>query len=750
MAGEAWQASWIGVAETPAVNQWSCFRKVVHLDSVPKQAVARIAVDSKYWLWVNGELVVFEGQLKRGPTPNDTYFDRVGIAPYLQKGENTIAVLVWYFGKHGFSHKSSGKAGLVFDAEVDEKPVLSDDSWKAMIHPAYENTGEPHPNFRLPESNIRFDARNDILGWQNPEFDDAAWASAALHGVPPCAPWNQLVERPVPLWKDFGLKDYVNAAELPTVSDGTVIKAKLPYNAQVTPYLKIEGPAGQLVDIRTDQYDAGCPSVRAEYLSGNGVQEYENQGWFNGHEMHYTIPAGFKILALKYRETGYDTEFTGTFTCDDEFLNRYREKALRTLYITMRDTYMDCPDRERAQWWGDLVNEMGEAFYALDPRSALLARKGILELANWQRVDNSIFSPIPAGNWDRELPMQMLNSVGYYGFWTYFMYTGDLETIRAVYPAVKRYLSVWKHDDDGLAVQRMGGWGWGDWGDNKDMPVLFNGWLHLALKGQRLMAVALGETADLEGIDVRMKGIERSFNRIFWTGKEYRSPGYEGETDDRAHALAVLSGLARPEHYPVIRDVLRVQEHSSPYMEKYVGEALYVMRYEDDAIARTKKRFHQMVQSETTTLWEHWQSEAGTVNHAWSGGALTLLSQYGAGVAPVTPGYATYHVLPQMGPLKHIKTTVPSVKGDIAVALLNEADAFSMKLNSPADTTAIIGIPKRSGSSIESIEVNGETVWKDGKPMERHSVAFVEETEHYIKFSTQPGSWSLVAAFKGE
>lgn len=29
---------------------------------------------------------------------------------------------------------------------------------------------------------------------------------------------------------------------------------------------------------------------------------------------------------------------------------------------------MDCPDRERAQWWGDEVNELGEAFYVLDPR----------------------------------------------------------------------------------------------------------------------------------------------------------------------------------------------------------------------------------------------------------------------------------------------------------------------------------------------------------------------------------------------
>ena len=735
------------------VNQWTCFRKVVHLDQLPRQAVARIAADSKYWLWINGELVVFEGQLKRGPTPNDTYFDRVDLTKHLKRGDNTISVLLWYFGKHGFSHKSSGKSGLVFDAQVDGKALLSDGSWKAIMHPAYGNTGGPHPNFRLPESNIRFDAQSELLGWQNPGFDDSAWPTAAEFGVAPCAPWNALIERPIPLWKDFGLKNYVNAAELPKVSDGKVIKAKLPYNAQVTPYLKVEGPAGQLIDIRMDNYRGGkAVNVRGEYVTRQGVQAYENLGWMNGHEVHYTIPVGFKILQLKYRETGYNTEFTGTFECDDDFLNRYRKKALRTLYITMRDTYFDCPDRERAQWWGDMVNEMGEAFYALDPRSAHLAKKGILELANWQKGNGAIFSPVPAGNWNRELPMQMLNSVGYYGFWTYYQYTGDLETIRAVYPAVKRYLSLWRLGADGLVVPRKGDWLWGDWGHHKDMTILFNGWYYLALKGQLNMAKAVGEVCDIAGIEARMHSIDRNFNQTFWNGKEYRSPGYKGQTDDRVHALAVLSGLAKPEQYDAIRQVFQTQEHSSPYMEKYVGEALYQMRFEDDAIVRTKKRFKEMTDHPYTTLWEDWRiggSGGGTINHAWCGGALTLLSQYGAGVAPVTPGYATYHVLPQMGPLKHIKTTVPSVKGNIDLELRNEADAFSLKLNSPANTTAVVGIPKRADVAIDRIQSNGKTVWENGQPKQNlRGLNFLESTANYIKFSVDPGTWSFQAELR--
>jgi hypothetical protein len=141
-----------------------------------------------------------------------------------------------------------------------------------------------------------------------------------------------------------------------------------------------------------------------------------------------------------------------------------------------------------------------------------------------------------------------------------------------------------------------------------------------------------------------------------------------------------------------------------------------------------------------TTLWEVFP-KGGTINHAWSGGTLTLLSQYGAGVAPVTPGYETYHVLPQMGALKIIKTTVPSVKGLINLELRDEGDSFTMHLSSPPDTTAIVGIPKRPGAAITRIKANGKTVWENGKPNKLNGLEFLEDTEHYITFSLKPGDW---------
>ncbi|MEI7899390.1 MAG: alpha-L-rhamnosidase C-terminal domain-containing protein [bacterium] len=730
-AADTWRGQWIGLPEASRANAWMCFRKQGVLAAQPKEAKARIACDSKYWLWVNGQLAVFEGQLKRGPTPQDTYYDEAELAPYLRSGTNTFAVLVWYWGKHGFSHNSSGKAGLVFEAELDGVSLCSDTSWKALRHPAYGDTVEPHPNYRLPESNIRFDARLDIGAWMVQDFDDAAWTAATVFGQPPVAPWGGLVKRPIPLWKDSGLRDYENAAALPSVSTGGVVIATLPYNAHVTPCLKIDAPAGLVIDMRTDDYlPTGSPSVRAEYVTRAGVQEYETLGWMNGHEVRYTIPAGVKILGLTYRETGYNADFIGRFECDDAGLNRLWEKARRTLYVTMRDTYMDCPDRERAQWWGDAVNELGEAFYVFDAaRGPLLAKKGMLELARWQRADGTLYSPIPAGRpaldgarkdnrdgtWNAELPPQMLASVGWYGFWTYYWYTGDRETIVEVYPAVKKYLSVWKLGEDGLAVHRAGDWDWADWGENADVAVLDSAWLYLALKGAIEMARLTGHEADVAEYRTRMSVIEKTFDPVFWKKECYRSSGHTGKTDDRANAMAVVSGLAKPERYAAIRSVLSREMHASPYMEKYVLEALYLMDGPEQAVERMKARYASMIGEAITTLWENFggkngRNGGGTYNHAWSGGPLTMLSQYAAGLAPTAPGWKRFSVKPQPGPLKRLDTRISTPHGDILILLRREDNGLRLELTAPPGTRATVELPQPEDGAWRRVSLNGQKV----------------------------------------
>lgn len=698
MSAKDWKAKWITSDRCQSrTNSWICFQKNVQLPELDNQPVyADIAVDSKYWLWVNGELVVFEGGLKRGPNPSDTYYDHVDLTPYLLKGENSIAILLWYFGKDGFSHNSSGKAGLLFDCQTEKFEILSDASWKCRYYNAYEETEAPYPNWRLPESNIRFNAQKEIVGWTekgaNPKFP-----GALVIGEAGMSPWNNLVERPIPQWKNYGIRDYVSIEKKEGLEVDTFY-CKLPYNCHATPYLDVVSPAGKEIRIQTDHYLGGSePNVRAEYVTKEGAQVYESLGWMNGHTVIYQIPKGIQVNSLRYRETGYNTEFTGTFVCNDDFLNRLREKAVRTLYVTMRDTYMDCPDRERSQWWGDEVNELGEAFYATDRRGHQLAYKGILELMGWQRYDGVIFSPCPSGNWRNELPAQMLASIGYYGFRTYYFYSGDDRFIPKVYDGMKRYLhDVWKTDEDGLVITRHGEWSWGDWGSHIDLDVLLNAWYYLALKAEQEFAQILQKTDDAKMIKGMMDKMEANFNKRFWTGKEYRSPNYRGETDDRGHAMAVLAGLAQPEQYPLIYEVLKKEYHASPYMEKYVGEALFVMGYPEFALQRTRERFAGMVNYPgCTTLWEGWGIGkegfgGGSVNHAWSGGTLTLLSQYVAGITPLKPGFKEFQIKPQMGDLTSAKVTVDTRYGLIKADLQRKGKRIRMSVEVPEGTSAIV------------------------------------------------------------
>ena len=93
-----WKAKWIWDKENlTQKNVWMCFSKKVSLDKVPEKLIADISADSKYWLYINGETVVFEGSVKRGPDENSGYYDSIDIAPFLKEGENSICALVWFW-----------------------------------------------------------------------------------------------------------------------------------------------------------------------------------------------------------------------------------------------------------------------------------------------------------------------------------------------------------------------------------------------------------------------------------------------------------------------------------------------------------------------------------------------------------------------------------------------------------------------------------------------------------------------------
>ena len=660
--------------------------------------------------------------------------------------------------QQGFSHRNSGKAGFLFEADFGGQLITSDETWKVKRNKAYLNDPDPRgrPNYRMPEPNIYYDGRLDMGEWYLPGYDDSSWDNAVTLGEAGCAPWNELILRIVPQLKNYGLTSYLNPEEFaPYTETATTEKVtldmELAYNAQLTSYLKVEAPAGLEISMKTDNYSdpaGNGNTTMSSYVTKEGVQEFEAYGWMNGQHVYYEIPAGVKVLDLRYRETGYNTEFTGSFTSDDWFFDKLWQQSVRTLYVTMRDNFMDCPDRERAQWWGDVNNEMQMMMYSLDEQSYLLYKKGVDVMVGWQKSNGAMLTVCPTGNSNSELPLQ--NLAGIDGFWEYYLYTGDRDLIETAYNLAKDNMELFKMGGNGLVVHYSGTWDWPDWGSHADMSPLENAWYVMALQSCIDMATVLGYTEDIPGYQMKLESIRASYDANFWKGDYYYNSTGNGKPDDRANAMAVLSGLASKDKYPAIKEILVNTKNSSPYMEKYVLDALCEMGYIEEAQARIKDRYYNMTANPDTaysTLWEFWDKNAGTKNHAWTGGPLITMSKYMAGVRPTTPGYDTYEIAPDLGILNTVNCVVPAVKGDIDVNINRDQDAktLSMEVTSPVYTVATVGVPRFDMENTE-VKLDGETLFVNGAAAgSADGVVYAGNDAEYIYFEVQPGTYSFTA-----
>lgn len=756
-------ARWIWQNAAGPANTWLAFRKTITLDEVPSDAMTKISVDTKYWLWINGEMVLFEGGLASGAAPNTIYYDPVDLAPYLKKGENTIAILVWYWGRTRKVHDDSGMGGLLFDADLGDQPLVSDASWKVKVHPAYDpNSGGGGPSAnRVNAYNVKFDARQALgdwtdAAWYTSNFDDSNWDVPVEKGAANAQPWGTMVERAIPQWNNRGLADYQaletkmgkeeSAVTLPFTNNSdsaVVISAKLPFNKQITPYLKVKSKAGKTIVANTDN---PFNMLTSTYTTKDGVQEFEGYTWFNGHYVEYTIPAGVEVLELKYRWTGVG-EMTGTFECSDDYFTRLWWMARNTLYVCARNSYMDCPDRERGLWIGDVADQTGAVFYTLDEPGRLLLKKGIDNTIAYRNGD-TIQGLAPGFGAYRgkssELTGQSLQYIDQ-GIWQYYYNTGDKATLANAYPAILNYLKLWNMQPNGLPEHRKGYANWVDWGIDTD-PVATNVVLYyMALNAAKKMALTLGKNDDMAWYDKRITSIKENFEKEYWQGNRYGSK--DKLVEERVSALAIISGLAKKEHYSILVDsVLLPVQKSSPHMEWMAEEALMLTGQYDKGLLRMQQRYQSQVDMKwLTTLYEKYQPELrGTYNHAWNAPNY-VLSRYIAGIKASDVAWTTFEVKPNLAHLTRVKQIVPSVKGDITLEAKQSESAYSLHLVSPANTTATVFIPK-NGKEIAEIMVNGEVIWEKGKfNNEKAKGVEVHVDNECFSFVVGVGDWAFEA-----
>ncbi len=174
------------------------FRFELQLASVPLEVPFQCFANSHYHLHVNGASVGY------GPArsmPSDPSFDAYDLAPFLQKGENVIAVLVAHTAGYSFHHIPMPGAFVAWGncGEIN----LSTDSelWSCCVSEGHD-VNPPRWSFAVPVIEI-CDERKWPQGWNQVGKPQGHWSRPVQVDK---SGWGELVPREMPALSNDALQ----------------------------------------------------------------------------------------------------------------------------------------------------------------------------------------------------------------------------------------------------------------------------------------------------------------------------------------------------------------------------------------------------------------------------------------------------------------------------------------------------------------------------------------------------------------
>ncbi|HHT67154.1 MAG TPA: hypothetical protein GX010_02895 [Erysipelotrichaceae bacterium] len=735
-----WKAHWIWT-QYCSEDSYVAFRKKFTLDENISSTIAYISAESKYFLWVNEKLTIIDGSLKRGPTPYDSYYDEVEITN-LAEGENIIVILVAFNGRSGDGSinptriDSEGdeisQAGLLFEMQAGNTLIKSDNTFKASRIRAYLNkiTGKKdYPAYSLSsmlaERNVCYDARQDIGDYRSLSFDDADWEKASSickAGYLPFGDLYKAVTKPI-IFDE--VVDFSNADEYTgkTLIQDTKLELNLPTDIQFSWVIGLEAQAGQKLTIYTDSYsyNDGLKSFMDTYICKGGTQEYENYPWRSGYTLYIEAPAGVKFTKLGYRFSYFNGEMMPPVETSNADIDTLWKKAQNTVRVCMRDSFMDCPDRERGPYMGDASNQVDSTLYCYGEGGLDLIKKSILACIGWTKNDGVIPSRAPSVK-PQEIPNQSLAFLT--SAFHYWQHTKDIDTMKIYYKACLDYLKLFEMSN-GLPVYRYGSWTWNDWGEKIDSNLLQVGFYYYALNLVKQLSEELEMNDDVTFIDERMASMKAKYHQAYYTVEGFKDSSSR-YVDDRANALLALSGLAEPSDYETIINVLTSTFQASPFIEKYVIEALCYMGRIDLAMERMLNRYDEMIKDSKDTLYEKFDISDGTFNHAWSSGPCYIVGKYIIGLKPLKAGYEEF-ALDLTNLLTSYKSQTYTIKGNIGLNFSSDDDGSkTLKISSIA-AKGYVSIPHVLGDNI-SVEGGNYTLQNS----DNKTIVQITQNKEYI------------------
>jgi len=733
-------ASWIwdSGAENPQ-NYYLLVRRTFKVDQLPKNASAFISAYAYADVYINGKL------LERSPMncdPEYQCYDYFNILSYLRKGENVISAVVQNFGV-GLHSQMNARGGFFFQAKFDytrgaSLDLLSDGTWKVAHAKAWNTeTSCREPNAHLIGFVEDFDARLWPDGWQNPGFNDLTWESAKVIGVPPVAPWNNLVVterpqlfrkmvKPVRKWQAGNVMVYDFGTELVGYPQFTIDAAD--------EGVQFEFGTGEQLDKSKVPLIHASGDHANKYTTKKGLQSWRPYTWMAFRYLSIVTKPDVHITKVDAEFACYNYEMDGSFECSDPQLNEFWNIGKHTMRLCSIDTYMDSPWRERTQYIaGDSRYLQIYGNYAFGKSSRFLSAYNLVCGAQSQRWrnDGAVRSRYPTDYFLQ--PGSSTYIADYQLEWVlmmreYFMYYGQDELIKNLYPNLKTamdYFEPFVDPKTGL-LAGLPGWIVLDWPDTyqmerKSIVTGLNCQYYGALNAAAAIAADFAhEDKQAQLWKEQAALLKENINRELWSEKDRAYlDSYAGtKVGQQPQVYALVYGLPDESRKAGLINLImnrgKASEQSFAY---WTLNAMFTEEKDQWALAYMRKNWGDQTKLDSFNgAWhEGWNLPWGSTSHAWSSGPTALLPQKVLGLEPTGYGWKTFVMKPFMGDLKWAKGTVSTVAGNISGSWEKSGqNHFKLKLNVPGETQATVYLP---AADLKTVKVDGKRLaeWPEVK-----------------------------------
>ena len=718
-----WKAQWIGVPECDLSDFGVYhFRKTINLEQVPAKFIVHVSADNRYKLFVNDSLVAL-GPC-RGDVSNWNY-ETIDLAPFLKKGKNTLASVVWYLEPKDapVAQVSFGKAGFLMQGNSQTEAIVNTDkSWKCVRNTAYGKctSGRVRGYYAAGATELIL-AEQYPHGWTKADFDDSQWKQATEDGraaakgtmnyserllVPRSLPALEMTpERLKSVRKVEGIKKAGDFLKKPTalqIPAHTKAVLLLDQGYETTGYPHLSWTGGK---------DAKLTLTYAETLFTRNEKgheaplgdrnEVENRVIFGYEDCVVADGNDFCFTPLWWRTWRYiqltvETkeepltlkDMYGTFSAypfkrvsqfaatGDNDLDKMLEVGWRTARLCAHETYMDCPYYEQLQYFGDTRIQTMVTMYNTNDMAMV---RQALEMGRMSMVaDGLTYSRYP-----HNVP-QMISS--YSLSWTgmiydYWMYRGDEAYVRTLLPQTRSIMSWYEQylREDG-SLDRIPYWYFCDWASNfrggepireekgnsayQDLAYL------MALDEAAQMEEALGLPSIAQHYKELAARIRKDFHKKYWNeGRKMFADTYDHRNfSQHVNIMAILTDIITGTEATALCERILAEKgitQTTIYFKYYLFLAMKHSGLANRYLEELGVWRQQL--KENMTTWAEMPEPTRSDCHAWGAAPNIELFRIVLGIDTDAPRFEKVRIAPALGKLTKASGTIPHPAGFIRV-----------------------------------------------------------------------------------